>query len=122
MSVANEPTDATQLHVETITHPSSVWILLRGEADIASAADLDSALNAVQLAQYQSVHLHVGELGYADVRTLCQLALFARRARGAGHTVMTCRAKPTLRRVAAHLGLHDELGLLPESPSVPVTP
>jgi ABC-type transporter Mla MlaB component len=96
--------------------------MLRGEADIATAAKLDSALQAVQLAQHQSVHLHVGELGFADVGTLCQLATFARRARGAGHTVMTCRAKPTLRRVTQSLGIHHELGLLPESPSSPVAP
>ncbi len=31
---------------------------------------------------------------------------------------MTCRAQPTLRRVAAFLGIHDELGVLPESPGL----
>lgn len=122
MSVTNQVADASQLSVDTVTHPSSVWILLRGEADMATAAELHTALDAVQLARHQSVHLHVGELGYADVRTLCQLALFARRARGAGHAVMTCRANPTMRRVAEHLGIHDELGVLPESRSLPAAP
>jgi anti-anti-sigma factor len=122
VSVTNEIADASQLSVDTVTHPSSVWILLRGEADIATAAELRTALNSVQLARHQSLHLHVGDLGYADVGTLCQLALFARRARRAGHTVMTCRANPTMRRVAEHLGIHDELGVLPASPSLPAAP
>ena len=110
-----------QLHIDTVNDPSTcVWLLLRGEADIATAAELDTALEAVHLGEHQSVHLHVGELEFVDVATLRQLTLFARRAREAGHTVMTCRAELTLRRVAELLGIQDELGVLPESPSLRV--
>lgn len=88
------------------------WVILQGEADIATLEDLGTALDHVELDGAESVHLHVTALDFVDVATMRRLTLFARRAGRAGHSIMTCGANPTFRTLARLLGARADLGLL----------
>ena len=57
------------------------------------------------------VQLDLTHLRFADVAAVRLLGRFARQARGTGHDVRTSGAGTTLRKVAALLGVADDLGL-----------
>jgi anti-anti-sigma factor len=105
------PTDGVRLGIETRRRGGVITITLRGEADIATVDRLGATLGQVEVEDARVVHVDLTELDFADVATLRQLMLFARRARSNGHQVTTGGAKPVLRKVTGLLGGEDTLGL-----------
>lgn len=105
------PVEACRLRVETIDHDHAVWILLRGEADIATLVHLEASLARIPIEGSKSVHLHVADLDFCDVSTLLQLTDFARTVTKAGQHVTTCGARPIIHKVARLLDVHGDLGM-----------
>lgn len=105
------------LEISLVDHRCSMWVELRGDADLDTEGDVASALRDVQLADGQSVHLHLAQLQFVDIRTMRLLSQFACRARTGGHAVLTCRPPARLRNLAQLLGLQEDLGILPHSMS-----
>jgi anti-anti-sigma factor len=103
--------DAGHLKIETTQDEDAVWVILQGEADIATLQHLEAALGRIGLDGAQRVHLQVADLDFADVSTLRQLTLFAKQARQAGRDVRTVGARPILRKVAQLMSVHHDLGL-----------
>lgn len=110
MTISTHP-GRSRLSVETINRTDAAWLVLQGEADIATLEELEAALTRVQLSGVKSVHLHLADLDFADVSTLCQLTDFARRARESGRDIRTCGARPIVRKLAHLLSFQDDLGL-----------
>jgi anti-anti-sigma factor len=111
MTLSTGPTDVHRLGVETNDNQDAAWVILHGEADIATLQHLEAALTRIELDGAKPVHLHVADLDFADVATLQLLTAFARQAKQVGHDVKTCGASPTLRKVARLMSVHDDLGL-----------
>jgi anti-anti-sigma regulatory factor len=106
------PDDVRDFRIATHKGNDTAWILLRGEADISTLDQLETALERVDLDGTRSVHLDVSELAFVDAATIRRLTVFAVRARQAGHHVDTCGAGPTFRMVARLLGVRDHLRLV----------
>ena len=111
LPAATDTAPASTLGVQVLDGHDSTWVILEGEADIATLAHLRDALGQVVLDGARPVQLDVTELVFADVATIRQLATFARQARQSGHSVRTCGAGPTLSKVATILGFRTELGI-----------
>jgi anti-anti-sigma factor len=107
-----DPVVADQLRIETVDRSDATWVVLCGEADIATLQQLEFALTRIQLRGVRSVHFHVTALDFADAATLRQLTMFARQAQQSGHEVRTCGASPTLRKIAGLLRIQADLGLV----------
>ena len=90
----------------------TVWLILQGEADMATYEALGAALENVELDGVRSIHLHVKQLGVVDLITVRQLTVFAKQAKQAGRDVKTCGASLSFRMLARMLGVRDDLGLL----------
>jgi anti-anti-sigma factor len=103
--------DAGHLKIETTHDEEAVWVILQGEADIATLQQLETALARVGLDGAERVHLHVTDLDFADVATLHQLTSFARKVRQRGREVHTIGARPILRKIAQLMCVHHDLGL-----------
>jgi anti-anti-sigma factor len=110
MSLTDSP-DGVRLGIETRQQDGVVTLVLLGEADIATVDRLEATLAQIEVDGVRAVHVDLTELDFADVATLRQLMLFARRARSNGHQVTTGGARPVLRKVAVLLGGEDTLGL-----------
>lgn len=111
MNSPNGAADTHTLRVETVKREDVAWVILQGEADLATLQELEAALTRVQLDDTKAVHLHLARLTFADVASLRQLTMFARSAKQAGRDIRTCGANPTLRKVARLLEVHEDLGL-----------
>lgn len=111
MTISIDQDAPSRLRVETVHREDAFWLVLRGEADIATLEQLEDALAHVELDRAKPVHLHLTDLDFADVATLRELTNFARQAKQAGHDIKTCGATPTLRKVALLLSLHQDLGI-----------
>jgi anti-anti-sigma regulatory factor len=111
MTISGDLGALRSLTVETVRHEDAAWVILRGEADLATLGHLELALARTELDGTRVVHLHVTGLDFADVGTLQQLTRFAREAKFADREVRTCGASSTFRKVARLLSLHDDLGL-----------
>ncbi|MFC5178548.1 STAS domain-containing protein [Nocardioides taihuensis] len=109
---ATDRVHTSTLGVRVLDRDDGVWVILRGEADIATLAELEAALARVELDVPGPVHLDVTELTFADVATIRSLATFARGAARTGHGVRTYGSGPTLRKVATILGFDTDLGIL----------
>lgn len=110
----NSPTgydDTHFLRVETIKREDAAWVILQGEADLATLQDLEAALTRIPLDDAQVIHLHLDRLTFADVATLRRLTAFARGARQSGRDIRTYGANPMIRKVARLLAVHEDLGL-----------
>lgn len=110
----NSPTgydDTHALHVETVKHDDAAWVIVQGEADLATLQELEVALTRIPLDDARVVHLHLDRLTFADVATLRQLTAFARTAKQSGRDIQTCGANPMIRKVARMLAVHEDLGL-----------
>lgn len=118
MASFTEPDDV-QLRIEIIKDEDVAWVVLLGEADIASLADLEADLGQVELDGVKSVHLDVTELAFADTATVRRLTVFAKRAKQAGRHIETWGASRTLRTVAHLLEVQDDLGLTEPGPINP---
>ena len=103
--------EGSGLRVETVKDGPVVRVALHGESDFSKVAELDQALQGVELAGPGLVCLDLTHLAFADVATIRRLAAFAGHARRAGPDVTTRGAHPTLRQVAGLLQVHGQLGL-----------
>src|SRR5512139_1177185 len=110
MTFLTDPDDVHNLRIKTIKGEDIAWVILQGEADIATLEDLQAALEHVELDCAKSVHLHMSELDFADVATVRRLTIFAKQAKQTGHRIKTCGASPTVRKVARLLEVQDDLG------------
>lgn len=106
-----DPDDEHNLRIETIKREDIAWVILQGEADIATLRDLEAALEHVELDGVKSVHLHVSELDFADAATIRRLTAFAKQAKRTGHDIKTCGAKPAFRKITRLFEVQDDLGL-----------
>lgn len=110
MNSAADPGDA-RLDVESTIKGSTVWIILRGEADAANLRRLDAALDRVVLDDRGDVCIDLTGLEFIDVAALRHLTAFADRVRQRGHEVRTLEAPPVMREALRVLDGHDRLGL-----------
>lgn len=111
MTSSTDPTGAPRFRVELRTGHDMAYIVLQGEADLATLADLEAALDCAPLEQVKSIHLHVKELDFVDATTMRRLTVFAKRARQNGRQVTTCGADSTFRLLARLLRARRDLGL-----------
>jgi anti-anti-sigma factor len=111
MSFLPDPDDVHSLKIETIEGEDVAWVILQGEADIATLRDLEVALDQVELDDIECVHLDLSELRFADVSTIRGLAFFAKRVKQSGRNIEALGANPTLRMVARLCDTRDDLGL-----------
>jgi anti-anti-sigma factor len=106
-----------RLSVDFVDNDDAARIIIRGEADIANADHLATALAGIALDGARSVQLHVSDLAFIDVSSLRLLTAFAGRMKQEGRAVETHGAGPMLQRVALELDVHDELGLRDQDPT-----
>ena len=103
--------EVVRVHVETRTGPGVVHVLIDGEVDFCTLAQLGGPLRHLVLDDGVLVQLDLTELRFADVAAVRVLWCFARQARRTGHRVTTCGAGNTLHKVVTLLGVADDLGL-----------
>lgn len=103
--------EVVRVHVETRTGQGVLRVLIDGEVDFCTLAQLGRPLRDLMLDDGVLVQLDLTELRFADVAAVRQLGCFARQARRTGHRVTTRGAGKTLRKVATLLGVADDLGL-----------
>lgn len=102
--------ELVRVHVETRTGPAVLRVLIDGEVDFCTLAQLGRPLRNLVLDDGVLVQLDLTQLRFADVAAVRQLGRFARHARHTGHRVTTRGASRTLRKVATLLGVADDLG------------
>lgn len=100
------------LDLESAWDGRATRITLRGEADLASAHDLEAGLAAVELDGTKRVELDISDLRFLDVAALRELTLFARRLRENGYEVKTYGAQPMVEQLVHLTGVHHDLGLV----------
>lgn len=101
----------TFLTINIEHNEQSVWVRLRGTADIATLSELEVALARFDLDGQHSVQIDVSDLTFVDVAALRRLVSFAVEARRRGRDVTTRGARPALQRMADLLEVRDALGL-----------
>lgn len=97
------------LVVETIREQNSLWVCLRGEADLGNHQRLQRELAGIDLDGAASVHLVLNELSFCDLYALRHLLTFATRVRAAGREFDARGACATLKKVATLLQVTEEL-------------
>ncbi len=91
--------------------PGVLRVSIDGEADLCTLDQLTRRLRDLDLDEGVQVQLELTQLRFADVATVRLLGCFARQAQHTGHHVTTDGAGNTFRKVAALLGVLDDLGL-----------
>jgi len=104
-----EQVPAPPLHIETTTRENTVWVHLRGEADLGNHEQLRSGLTQVRLNGADAVHLVLSELTFCDLCALRHLVAFAGRVRNAGRQLSAHGACPTIKKVARLVNVAHEL-------------
>jgi anti-anti-sigma factor len=112
MSSFTDPDGAPRFCFEIRKANDIAWVILQGEADVATLEALEAALDHAELNGAQSIHLHVKDLQFVDSTTVRRLTVFAKGAKQAGHDVKTCGANRTFHLLARLLGVRNDLGLL----------
>jgi anti-anti-sigma factor len=103
------PFAAPPLDIETAADENTVWVHLRGEADLGNHEKLHAALARVQLEGAQAVHLVLTELTFCDLCAFRHLVAFAGRVRAAGRELSAHGACPTVKKVAGLLNVARDL-------------
>ena len=86
-------------------------VLVRGELDMATDAELRIALSSVQLGPDGTMWLHLADLEFADAASVEQLLGFIRLARDAGREVGVAGARGVVLRMFHLLGHAGELAV-----------
>jgi anti-anti-sigma factor len=86
-----------------------VQVLVSGELDMATDAELRVALASVQLGPDGTVWLHLDDLEFADAASVEQLLGFIRLARDAGREVGVIGARGVVLRMIHLMGHAGEL-------------
>lgn len=87
------------------------WVLVSGELDLSTDADLRVALAAVELGPDGTVWLHLDGLDFVDAASIDQLVDFVRLARDAGRLVGVVGARGVVLRMIRLMGLEPELAV-----------
>jgi anti-anti-sigma factor len=95
--------------VDARHHDEGVRVLVSGELDMATDAELRVALASVQLGPDGTVWLHLDELEFADAASVEQLLGFIRLARDADREVGIVGAQGVVLRMIHLLGHAGEL-------------
>jgi ABC-type transporter Mla MlaB component len=91
--------------------PGVVCVSIEGEADLCTLDQLTRRLRELDLDEGVQIQLELTRLRFADVGTVRLLGSFARQAQRTGHYVTTHGTSNTFGKVAALLGVLDDLGL-----------
>lgn len=105
------PCDDRRLRVQTLVSGDTACVVLEGEGDISTLADLDAALTGLDLRDARFVRIDLAALTFADAATIRELTGFARQATRTGCDVRTSGASPVLRRVTEVLAVQRDLGI-----------
>jgi anti-anti-sigma regulatory factor len=81
----------------------TLWVELRGEADLATHDHLRASFAQLPLDGKGAVHLRVRELTFCDTRAFCLMVAFAARVHQRGRRLTTHGASATLRKISAVL-------------------
>jgi len=91
--------DRDLLTVSTTSTKGVVWIVVRGEVDLANREQLRTSLAAIELERANLVYLDLRRLGFCDSAGCRILLRFEEQATRAGYHVRIHRARPVVRRV-----------------------
>ena len=108
---STDPDGVENVRVETTVVEGVARITLHGEVDFSMLDQLDAALGDAPSEGVWLVQVDLAQLVFADTAAVRRLAAFTDAARQTGHQVETIGASRTLCRVAAVLGVQDDLGL-----------
>ena len=81
-----------------------VWVVVRGEVDLANRNQLRAGLAAIDLARVSHVDLDLRQLGFCDTAGCEILIRFREQAAAAGCDVRFHGAQPIVRKVMSLLG------------------
>ena len=96
--------DMDPLTVTATSTQGVVWIVVRGEVDLANHQQLRISLAAIDLSAASVVYLDLRLLGFCDSAGCAILIRFQRQAAAAGCDVRIHRARPVVRKVLSLLG------------------
>jgi anti-anti-sigma factor len=87
------------LTVMSTSRQGVVWIVIRGEADLATREQLRTGLAGVELGPASLVYLDLSRLTFCDSASCRVLLRFKKQNQAAGHLVRIYRASPHVRRI-----------------------
>ena len=87
----------------TTGEDDTLWVELRGEADVATHDHLRASFAQLPLDGKGAVHLRVRELTFCDTRAFCLIVAFAARVQQRGRRLTTHGASDTVRKISAAL-------------------
>src|SRR6476620_12374467 len=93
--------DKGLLTVNATSAKGVVWIVVRGEVDLANRDRLRTSLAAIELGRARLVVLDLRLLTFCDSVGCRTLVRFEKEARAAGCVVRVHRARPIVRKVMA---------------------
>ena len=91
--------DMDLLTVSTTSGKGVVWIVVRGEVDLANREQLRTSLAAIELGRASLVYLDLRLLTFCDSAGCRILIRFEKQATAAGCDVRIHRARPMVRKV-----------------------
>jgi anti-anti-sigma regulatory factor len=95
----------------TAGEDDTLWVELRGEADVATHDHLRASLAQIPLDGEGAVHLRVRGLAFCDTRAFCLIVAFAARVHQRGRRLTTHGASDALRKISAVLCADGRLNL-----------
>jgi anti-anti-sigma factor len=101
----------TAFHLVGRSRDGDYWVDVSGELDLATDADLRTALAAVEPHPEGTVFLSLRELDFVDADSLHQLLTFVRTTRLSGRSVGVEGARGVVRRMAGLMGFEAELAV-----------
>ena len=107
----NSPRPREEVHplsVAVSTNAGAVWIQIRGELDLATCDDLQTALQAIDYDSADGVHLMLDQLTFCDTGGARILLLFDREARLSGRNTTINGADPLVRKILTMLAGRDQ--------------
>ncbi len=107
--------DPAQLEIRVQDGDGRARVYLRGELDVATAADLMERLAAVNRTGVRELVLDLAELSYIDPAGLSLLAVEQQRATASGMVLRLDAPTPFVRDLLTRTGLIDVLTVSPES-------
>jgi anti-sigma B factor antagonist len=117
----HEPSERPSLlEVSVVAEPPFLFLGLRGELDVCSAAEVpgDEYFSRPDLT---AVLVDLGGLGFCDSTGLRALLAFARIHQAQGRSVAVVRAHPRIWRLMNLCGVTDRLEMGPPADPAPVT-
>ena len=95
--------DTAPLTVTATSSQGVVWIVVRGEVDLANHQQLRTTLAALELGRASLVYLDLRLLRFCDSKGCGILVRFQKQATAAGHDVRLHRARPIVRKIMSLL-------------------